>query len=193
MIYFKTEYICIYIWMIFQTQILFVFVWSLIKGTLKTQYALLCSQLDAIFPSQTIARECKDKPHDNIQNVHSQLVNMWNIHVVRMWTMNIDMGLRQLLCFHMCTHRGQLSYQQPVQKSKQLCQPPGQITEEVDFVKLQICWNSDQRTIKVEPLKFVSELALSTLAANIVVLTLWLSIFQATNRVNTVQVISSFR
>ena len=33
----------------------------------------------------------------------------------------------------------------------------GQITEEVDFVKLQICWNSDQKTIEVEPLKFVSE------------------------------------
>ena len=42
----------------------------------------------------------------------------------------------------------------------------GQITEEVDFVKLQICWNSDQKTIELEPLKFASELALLTLAVH---------------------------
>ena len=212
--------VCICIRQIFLNNILFVFGWYISKPNIfvfifgwyfKPKYYSYSFEvwlkahikdpvhtLDAIFPSQTIARECKDKPHDNIQNVHSQLVNMWNIHYTCCTYVNIEMAMSQLQCFHMCTHRDQLSYQQSVQKSKQLCQAPGQITEEVDFVKLQICWNSDQKTIELEPLKFASELALLTLAvhqrgSDVMIIRIPPFLWQATNRVNTVQVISSFK
>ena len=62
---------------------------------------------------------------------------------------------KQLCYCARSNHGGATVVKYDIQLWKQQTDVPGQIMEEVDFVKIQICWDSNQKTIEMEPLKFV--------------------------------------